>query len=411
MNAFKYKGYTPDGDKIEGDIQAESIEAAERTLVSQDVTIVSIVPAGMRRKGRAGEPSSLSGVMPSRGRIKDEDLADILRDLAVMAEAGVPFVEALDAVIAGATKPSIKKGLKALRDEVVAGKSLSSAMRSAGQVFPPLVCEMVRVAEGGGRLERSLENAASYVERTAELKKKVSNAMMYPAVLTVIALLTVGVLIIVVLPKFGHVFSTMGIEVPVTTRIMLGVGQFVRGNPLLELGALAGLVGAAVFVARSPVLSRAVNRFLMKVPVVGDLMRKVAISRALESISTLLSSNVVLMSALEHGAKVSGNPVIEEGLMQARASVEQGGSLSESLAEMRVFPSTLVQMVGVGERTGRLAPLMAATAARMQSDVDVRLKALVSIVEPVMIVVMGSIVALITLSVIVPIYSVIDTLK
>jgi type IV pilus assembly protein PilC len=178
-------------------------------------------------------------------------------------------------------------------------------------------------------------------------------------------------------------------------------------------------VGAVAIVAaillrtilRSPAASKAISKFLLKLPVVGELLKRLSLSRAFQSIATLLSSNVSVMAALEHGSKVAGNPVIADALVHARSCVEVGGSLSDSLADTKVFPATLIQMVAVGERTGRLGPLMANTATHMEADVDARLKALVSIVEPLMIVVMGGIVGLITLSIVIPIYSVVEKIK
>jgi type IV pilus assembly protein PilC len=328
-----------------------------------------------------------------------------------MAESGVPFVEALDAVIGSARTPQIQSGLKSLRDEIVGGKSLSAAMRSAEALFPSLVCDMVKVAEEGGRLDRALSSAAAYVERSAELRKKVMNAMLYPIVLTCIAALTLVVLIVFVLPKFASIFNKMGADIPMTTQAMIAIGNSVRSQPILAIVVCVLLAVGVRQAFRSPTASRAIARFGLRLPVVGELLQRLALSRAFQSIATLLSTNVSVMAALEHGSKVAGNPVIADALLHARSCVEVGGSLSESLADTKVFPSTLIQMVSVGERTGRLGPLMANTAGHMEADVDARLKALVSIVEPLMIVVMGGIVGLITLSIVIPIYSVVEKIK
>lgn len=411
MHVFKYKGYSSDGHKIEGELQADSIEAAERKILAQDITIISIIPAGMKRGSATSTSHSHPSSLFTLGKPKDGEVADVLRDLAVMVKAGVPFVEALDAVIQGVKKASLKSALERVKDDVVEGSSLSSALRSVDHIFPGLISEMVRVAEEGGRLDVSLESAANYLERTAELKKKILSAMAYPLILVTIAIATVSVLIFVVLPKFATVFQTMGVKVPLATRVLLSIGTFVRSQPYVALGGALSLMIGMPALLRVHAVRRSLGVFALKIPVVGDLVRKLALARSLECLSTLLNSNAAMMVALEHSARVSGNAVIEQGFLDARSAVEQGISLSDALSETKVFPSTLVQMVSVGERSGRLAYLMATLATRFQQEVDSRLKTLVAVVEPLMIVFMGGIVALITLSVIVPIYSVLNTLK
>ncbi len=413
MYAFKYRGVDVTGERVEGEVLAGSIDEAERRLSSREITILSIVPGGQRARGEgAQDPADLGGEGSKRAyKVKDAEVAAILRDLAVMAETGVPFVEALDAVASSAQSNNARNGLRQLRSEVVGGKGLSAGMRSSGGLFPPVVCELVRVAEEGGRLDRALSSAAMYVERAADLRRKVVNAMLYPAVLTVIAVAALAVLICFVLPKFSGIFKSMGADVPATTLAILSVGDYVRQHPWW---VLAGVVVAIVALRAAwalPKFQELFGSFVLKVPVVGELARKLALSRAFQSIATLLSCNVSLMSALEHGAKVSGNSAVQRSLMEVRDGVERGGALSECLATSDMFPQMLVQVVGVGERTGRLAALLASSSNHMEDEVDARIKALVSIVEPVMITVMGCVVGFITISIISPIYSVVQNIK
>ncbi len=410
MPSFKYKGYDSTGAKVDGEISGASLDEVERRVASQEITIISILPGRVGATSSGSTQNSPKPKSKGKSKITDNDVAGILRDLSIMAETGVPFVEALDAVSASARTPAIQAGLKHLRNEIISGKGLAGGMKASG-LFPSLVCDMVKVAEDGGRLDRALASGATYMERSAALRKKVMNAMLYPCVLSVIAFLAVSVLVLFVLPKFETIFSKMGANVPVTTRLMLQSSEYVRSHPGMTLGIFVAGAIALKLILKSPTSRRALGFLIMRFPGIGDLLKKLALSRAFQSIATLLSSNVSLMAALEHGAKVSANSLINEALMKARSRVEHGVSLSESLAETKAFPSMLVQMVSVGERTGRLAPLMLTTASHMEEDVDNRLKALVSIVEPVMIVVMGSIVGLITVSIIMPIYSVVENIK
>lgn len=413
MPVYKYKGYDLSGQKVEGEMSGATVEEVERKITAQAVTIIAIMPAGHRKRGSSeGSPSAAAkaGFSFGRKKLNDNDLAAILGDLAVMAETGVPFVEALEAVTLTARTPAIASGLRDLRTEVVGGKSLSAAMRNS-QIFPSIVSDMVKVAEEGGRLDKALASAAVYVQRAADLKKKVMNAMLYPIVLTVIAFGTLAVMITFVLPRFANIFKSMKTDLPAITKFLLALGESAKGNPVLWIGGIVGLIVLSKVIWAMPTANRFISGFLLKVPVLGELIRRLALSRACQSIATLLGSNVPLMAALEHGAKVAGNPVITEALLKARSGVEHGVSLSESMRETRAFPQTLIQMVSVGERTGRLGMLMSTTAANMETDVDGRLKALISIVEPVMIVVMGSIVGVITLSIIIPMYSIVENIK
>jgi type IV pilus assembly protein PilC len=301
-----------------------------------------------------------------------------LKNLAVMVESGVPFVEALDAAAESST-PTVGEYILEIRKEIVGGRSLSQAMRSVPQLFPSMVSDMVRVAEDGGLLEQALHSSSAYLQRAADLRKKIINAMIYPMVMLTVSFLTVL--------------------------------NLIRGHPVLS--AVSFVVSCVVFywAVRNPVSRRAMTGAASRLPVVGELMRNLALSRAVMSISTLLKSNVSLMAALEHGAMVSSNPVIASGLLVAREAVEHGGSLSDSLISARVFPATLIQMVRVGERTGRLHALLAASAERLEEEADSKLKSLVALVEPAMIVVMGMVVGTITISIISPIYSVVQNVK
>lgn len=411
MQAFKYKGVDGQGHKVEGEIQGANVEEVERRLASQMVTIIAIIPAGMRRSNKVEAPSGAPKAPRGRKKISDADLAILLHDLAIMAETGVPFVEALDAVIEGAKTPMIKAGLQSLRVEIVGGRGLAQGMRSVPWMFPSLVSDMVRVAEEGGRLDQALSSASSYVERSADLRKKVVNAMLYPAVLSSVAFITLTVLIVFVMPRFANMFEKMKGGLPLSTKILLGTGNFVRGNPLLAVGLFVGVIIGMKLILNLPAAQEVVAKIALRVPMLGELLKRLAYSRSFQSIATLLSANVSLMAALEHGSKVAGNPVVERALMEARNGVEQGSTFSEALAQTKVFPNMLIQMAAVGERTGRLAPLMLNTTKHMEEDVDARLKAMVAIVEPLMIVVMGVMVGFITLSIITPIYSVVENLK
>lgn len=414
MTAYKYKGIDPAGQRIEGRITALSLDEAERKVGSQGLTILSIVPA----EKSSGKESSVAPastptapVIGARKKVSEADAGAILRNLAVMAETGVPFAEAIEASIQSARTPAIVAAMSDVRDALIAGQSLSGSMRAAPQMFPTIIVDMVRVAETGGKLDQALANGASYLERRAELKRKVTNAMMYPMVMLAVSIATIFILVVVVMPKFSQVFESMKAELPIVTKVMLSSGAMIRGNPIgSAIGAVGIFIGLFFLLKQEPV-QRVLGRFISRLPVVGELIKRLALARSLQSIATLSASNVPLLVAIEQGAKVAGEPRVHDALMQVRNEIEQGKSMSESMLNTGVFPKNVVQMVGVGERTGRLPVLLETLCRSMEEDIDARLKATVALVEPLMIVTMGAIVGSITMSIIGPIYSVVEKIR
>lgn len=408
MQTYRYKGFDAAGKSISGEIAAMTVEEVERRLSHQNVTPTSIAPIRAKKAGHEEVPSERR---KKRGKVSDVERAAVLRDLATMVEAGVPFVEALEAVTMTKPKPAIEQPLQRIRSAIVAGGSISTAMRQSGDLFPPLVADVINVAERGGKLDNALDNAAGYLERAADLRKKVSNAAVYPTVMLSISGLMMIVIVVFVLPRFGDLFTKMKADVPATTHLMLAVGQFVQKKPLLGTGLFLGSIAAIVTVFRQPFVKKAVAAGALKLPGIGDLLIRLAMSRSLRVISTLLGSNVSIIAALEHGANVAGVRSISKALNDASEMVRQGGTLSDAMKKSKHFPSSVTQMVVVGERTGRLSTVLAACAAKMESDADARLKSLVSIVEPAMILVMGVLVGGITVSIISPIYSAVQNVR
>lgn len=408
MNAYNYIGFDDSGSKVKGEIQAETVEEAERRLSGRQIAVLSLtVVTGGAQHGQDQQ----RGRGPRMRKVSDADVAMILESWAVMAETGVTFLDGLEASIESARTPAIKATLEQVRLDVVGGMSIATAMRLQRHMFVEVVCDIVKIAEEGGRLDHALRSAATMLERQHDLKKRIGHAMLYPAVMGGVSVITIFILIVFVMPKFAEIFTKMKADVPLTTQYMLLAGNTIRSNPYPVL------IGFVLFIAllrpflRLPMVQMALTQLLWNSPGIGPLLRSLAYSRAFLSIGTLLKSNVPMMSALEHGAKVAGNRKIYDALMDARVHVEHGGSLSEALSSSKLFPKSMVQIVSVGEKTGRLAILLESASMRIENDVDARLKSLVSIVEPVMIVFMGTIVGTITISIISPIYSVVQNIK
>jgi len=406
--SFTYQGYDASGLKTKGEVAAASVEEVERRLAMQNVTPVAIVAA---KGARASNAPLERRATKRRGKISDAERAAILRDLATMVQAGVPFVEALDAMSVAKPKPAIERPLQRIRTIIVGGGSISAAIRGAGDLFPPLVADVVNVAEKGGRLDGALDNAASYLERAADLRRKVANASMYPLVMLSVSGIMMVVIVVYVLPQFGDLFTKMKADVPVTTQAMLALGKIVRAKPLVSGGAFAGGIAFLVAALRQASVKRGIALLALRTPGLGDLLIRLGLSRALRVISTLLASNVPIIVALEHGAKVAGVASIARALEDASETVRTGGVLSDALRRAKDIPATVTQMVVVGERTGRLGALLAACAEKMEADSDARLKSLVSVIEPIMILFMGIVVGGITVSIIAPIYSAVGHIR
>lgn len=410
MVSYTYKGSDRRGNKVAGNVSAQSIDEAEKKLALQEISVHVLAPAATSKGFKKSDNSETKVVVVKR-KVSAQDTADILSSLAIMAETGVPFVEALDAVIFSARTPAIRDSLIAVKEGVVGGQGLAGSMRLAPSMFPSIIVDMVRVAESGGKFDQSLRNGANYLGRVADLRKKIINAMMYPSVMLSVSVITILVLIVFVMPRFGQVFSQMKSKIPVTTQLMLDGGNYIRSNPAGAGLVLVGLIVGSWLLLRLPPVKLVLVKVTNRIPILGDLLKRLAIARSLQTIAALSTSNVQLLSAIEQGAKVAGHPDITKALLNARDAIERGSSMYEAIEKTKVFPKQITQMIAIGEKSGRLPHLLEVICVSMEKDIDGKLKALVSIIEPLMIVSMGLIVGSITISIMGPIYSVIENVK
>lgn len=410
MQVYRYKGYDPAGNPTIGEMVANSADEVERKLLNQQIAPVSI-ETGKRRSGGSPAASSEGGPKRSGRRISDAEAAKILASLASMVNAGVTLVEALDAVMATATRETVLKGLRDLKNQVVEGRSLAEALRAAKTLFPPVVADLVRVAEEGGSLSTSLAGAGAILARSADLRRKVKNAMLYPVVMLSISFLTVLVLVVFVMPKFADVFQSMNADVPVTTKLLIDTGIAIRGNPIGFVLLFAGSIIGLRIAFRNERVSALGALLIARMPGIGDLINKLALSRSLQAISALVSVNVPLVQALDHGSKVAGNRSLTSAIQRSMKAIQEGETLFKAFSQHKVFPPAVTQMIGVGERTGNLGTMLSTCAIEMEGEADARLKALVSVLEPLLIVVMGLIVGTITVSIILPIYGAVQNLR
>jgi len=412
MPIYRYKAYETGGARVQDTIEAWDERDALRKLAGRGLTVAELQIQTQSRAAKAPRPATEPPAVGFFGhRLKPEDTAVVCRELAIMIEAGVPISEALASLADGAHHPVLLRGLNDVLSQIRNGVSLSEALRVAPRVFPALLADIVSVAEEGGSLPTALDTAATHIEQALDFRRKVRSALVYPVLLLGISVVTAAILITFVLPRFTKIFENMGVETPTSTQALLHVSGFLHGAWPYVLGGGFALWLLWRRLMKERTFCKAWTRALMRAPIAGDLMQKVALARALAVLSSLLSCNVPLLRALAHAGKVSGNRVYEDGFRSVASRVEGGRSLAEALREAEEIPHLIIQMTAVGERTGSLGAVLGRTAAFIESDVDTKLRSLTSIIEPLLIVGLGVFIGFITISVITPIYSLVGQVR
>jgi type IV pilus assembly protein PilC len=412
MPLYEVKAYEANGTRITETLEAATEQDAFRRLASRGLTVAGLKLIERRQRQRevpkVGEPQ---GGLSLFRRLKQEDVVFLCREFAIMMEAGVPILEAMTSLEENVRHPALHAAVHQARNDISGGISISDALRGSPKVFPTYFCDIIHAAEEGGNLAAATQTGASQMEQALELKRKVTSALLYPLLLLSIAVIVACVLVVFVLPRFGKIFQNMGTQVPVTTQMMLAGASFAQHRWYVILGTVVVLVITFRRLLCDRRFATAWTRLVMRMPLFGNIVTKLAVSKALAVLSSMLQCNVPLLSALGHAARISGNLVVEDALKYASERVEGGTSLADALREIGVMPHVVTQMVSIGERTGTLPMVVGRTAAFFESEVDNRLKSLTSIIEPVMIVALGVFIGFIALSVITPIYSLVGSVK
>lgn len=400
MQAFAFSGRTRAGEAITGQRQAESIEAAVAALRREQILITRIDPVKTKAKALA----------KSGGKVPAKSLAVFTRQFSVMIDAGLPLVQCLD--ILGGQEPH--KGFAATilktREDVESGMTLADAMRKHPRTFDSLFTNMVAAGEAGGILDTILKRLATYIEKAVKLTSQVKSAMIYPVAVLIIAAVVVGVILWKVIPTFAQMFAGLGATLPLPTRIVIALSNgLVTYGPLLIM-ALAGLAFAVRSYYRTNNGRHVIDRMLLKTPILGMILRKVAVARFCRTLSTLISSGVPLLDGLDITARTAGNAIIEDAILDTRRSIERGETVSKPLAETKVFPAMVTQMIGVGEATGALDMMLAKIADFYEDEVDTAVAGLLTLLEPIMISFLGVVVGGIVISMYMPIFDLISKL-
>jgi type IV pilus assembly protein PilC len=403
MPTYAFAGRTRAGQVVTGERVADTPEAAIALLRREQILVTKVEPV----RAKAGEKKPLV----ARGRgVPSKNLAIFTRQFSVMIDAGLPLVQCLDILGRQESHKAFAGIILKTREDVEGGASLADAMRKHPRAFDALYTNMVAAGEAGGILDTILKRLATYIEKNVRLKAQVKSAMIYPVAVMVIAAVVVAVILWKVIPTFAALFAGLGAQLPLPTRIVIWLSnRFVTFMPFVIGGAIAGAFAFRQYYATHNG-RRVVDGLLLRLPVLGIILRKVAVARFCRTLSTLLSSGVPILDGLEITAKTAGNAVIEDAVMHTRSSIERGETVSAPLASTKVFPPMVTQMINVGETTGALDMMLSKIADFYEEEVDTAVAGLLTLLEPIMIAFLGVVVGGIVISMYLPIFDLIQKL-
>jgi type IV pilus assembly protein PilC len=401
MAVFAFSGRTRTGQTISGEMEAPSREAVVAQLRRQQVLATSIKP-----KAR-----DIAISIPGFGaKANEKDLAIITRQLATMIDAGLPLVQCLDILAQQQEKKFLKSTLQDIRQDVEGGSTFSAALKKHPKVFSGLYTNMVEAGEAGGILDTILNRLAAYIEKAMTLKKRVKTAMFYPATIVSVALVVVTFLLMYVIPTFEQLFAGFGASLPLPTVIVLKLSNFVQAYILFIVGGLVGTVVGLRMYYRTEGGKRAIDGLLLRLPIFGTLIRKVAVAKFTRTLGTLVSSGVGILDGLDITARTAGNKVVEDAILKARTTIAQGKTIAEPLQASKVFPPMVTQMIAVGEQTGALDRMLNKIADFYDEEVDSSVAGLTSLLEPLLVIFLGVIIGGVVIAMYLPIFKLITVM-
>jgi type IV pilus assembly protein PilC len=400
MPVFTFSGKDASGQKISGERVAPNKQSLAQALRRDRIT-----PGAIREKGKEFS-------MPTFGttKVKTKDIAIFFRQFSVMIDAGLPLVQCLEILAANQENQTFQKTLTGVRTTVEGGATLANAMRQYPIIFDDLTTNMIEAGETGGILDIILQRLATYVEKAVRLRSAVKSALIYPVAVVSMAVLIVGALLKWVVPIFANLFAGLGVALPLPTRITMGLSQFVQTFWwIIMVGAVALWFGVKQ-IRKHPRGRYYFDKMLLNLPVVGGLLRKIAVGRFTRTLGTLITSGVPILEGLSITAKTSGNAVLEEALMKVRKAIEEGRTIVDPLRECGVFPNMVTQMIGVGEATGAMDSMLQKIADFYEEEVDAATKDMLAMLEPVIIGILGISVGGIVISLYMPLFAMIAKL-
>ncbi len=400
MPVFTFSGKDASGQKISGERMAPNKQALAQALRRERIT-----PGAIREKGKEFS-------MPTFGssKVAVKDIAVFFRQFSVMIDAGLPLVQCLEILAANQENQSFQKTLTGVRTTVEGGATLANAMRQYPVVFDDLTTNMIEAGETGGILDIILQRLATYVEKAVRLKAAVKSALIYPVAVVGMAVIIVGALLKWVVPIFANLFAGLGVNLPLPTRIVMGLSAFVQGFWWIVLVGGIGIFFGLKQIRKNPTGRYYFDKTLLYIPIIGSLLRKIAVGRFTRTLGTLITSGVPILEGLSITAKTSGNAVLEEALMKVRKAIEEGRTIVDPLRECGVFPNMVTQMIGVGEATGAMDSMLQKIADFYEEEVDAATKDMLAMLEPVIIGILGVMIGGIVISLYMPLFSMIAKL-
>src|SRR3954471_4730588 len=401
MPVYTFSGKSASGEKISGERTAESKTAMQAALRRERITVTGAI----KEKGKEFALPKFGG-----GSVKAKEIAIFFRQFSVMIDAGLPLVQCLEILAANQENITFQKALIGVRMSVEGGSTLANAMRGYPKVFDELTTNMIEAGETGGILDTILQRLAPYTEKEDKLKAAVKSALIFPVSVISIAMLVVGALLKWVVPIFANLFAGLGVDLPLPTRIVMQISGIVQHYGMLFL-ILLGLLAYGIKQGRkNQAFLLASDKFMLNMPVIGMLLRKIAVARFTRTLGTLITSGVPILEGLSITARTSGNAVLEEALMKVRKAIEEGRTIVDPLKECGVFPNMVTQMIGVGEATGAMDAMLQKIADFYEDEVDAATKDMLTLLEPIMIGFLGVVVGGIVISLYMPLFKMIGKL-
>ncbi len=400
MAVYQWSGKTPRGIIESGEITASTKDEVIAILGRKNI-IPTLITEKPKKK-----------LFAFGGKIKDKDIVVFTRQFATMINAGLPLVQALDILSNQVENKAFGRIIAQVRTDVESGLTYADSLKKHPKVFSELYANMVAAGEAGGILDTILNRLATYIEKAMKLKKKVKGAMVYPAVITTVAVVVIIIIMVFVVPTFSKMFAQLGGTLPLPTRMVIGLSKFIAGTG--GLICLISAIAAVVFLIqfrRTEKGKSLIDLILLKLPIFGTLLNKVAVAKFTRTLGTLVSSGVPILEGLEITAKTSGNAVVEEAIMKTRKAVEEGKTIVEPLQATVLFPGMVTQMIGVGESTGALDAMLSKVADFYEDEVDEAIANLMSLLEPLIIVFLGTTVGGIVIAMYMPLFSLIQQIQ
>lgn len=398
---FQWAGKTTKGTILKGELSVNSKDDVIDYLRRRNIIPTAVTPKSKR-----------AFRLPIGGKVKDKHLVIFTKQFSTMIDAGLPLVQALEILSAQTENKTLAKAIGDVKVDVESGSTYADALKKHPRIFSGLYTNMVAAGEAGGTLDIILTRLAEYIEKAMKLKKRVRGALIYPSVIVSVAILVIAVIMIFVIPTFAQMFTRMGGILPLPTRIVIGISNFLAGiGGLIVLGSIIAFVIFIIQLSRTKKGRKIIDSIILKLPVFGILIRKVAIAKFTRTLGTLISSGVSILEGLNITAKTAGNKIIEEAVIKVGNAVSEGKTIAEPLGESKVFPPMVTQMIAVGETTGAVDSMLNKIADFYDEEVDSATANLTALLEPILIVFLGVTIGFIVISMYLPIFRLITLIK